>query len=224
MDYFTLPVGYDPKRAVIKHRTSSLELLDKVMQSEDDAGLYTLYQWFDGCDPVPICRVERPLIVGKPMVYLDTSAISYIDQPDTPEKEAVTLKFWKAVKGGAFQLVLSNVTLDEVMRCSEPKRSKMKALLKTATYTVIDVETTVTVKALASSICDQKLLPKRCKADTLHIASAIYSGCDVLASWNFSHLVNVSTINGVRFITLENGHPVIDLMTPAQIMEVYYGV
>jgi hypothetical protein len=48
----------------------------------------------------------------------------------------------------------------------------------------------------------------------LHIASAIVSECNVLLSWNFKHLVNIRTINGVRSITALTGYRFVDIYTP----------
>lgn len=224
MSYFTLPVGYDPQKAFIKHITDTEELMLPVLQTEDISGPYILYQRFDGCDAIPMCRVRKPLIVGKPLIYLDTSVVSYIDQPDTPEREAVTLKFWDAARAGAFDLVLSDVTLDEVKNCPEPKRSSMLTFLRTFTCKSVISEGNTEITTIIDAINKQGILPKRCVEDTRHIAVAVYEGCDVLASWNFKHLVNTATVTGIRTVSLNKGFSMIDLLTPEQIMEVHYGL
>jgi predicted nucleic acid-binding protein len=37
-------------------------------------------------------------------MYLDTSIISYLEAPDTPEKMSDTRKFWELFKGGTVEI------------------------------------------------------------------------------------------------------------------------
>jgi hypothetical protein len=42
--------------------------------------------------------------------------------------------------------------------------------------------------------------------DCQHIANAIISGCDIIVSWNFKHIVNHKTMMGVKAITALEGY------------------
>ena len=66
---------------------------------------------------------------------------------------------------------------------------------------------------------------KKIYLDRLHIASAIYSGCNIIVSWNFEHMVNVKTIDGVRMVCLAHNTPPVDIYTPTVLLErsVSYG-
>ena len=55
-------------------------------------------------------------------VYLDTSVISYLQQEDAPERMKDTLALWKEFENQKYDIYLSQVTIDEVGKCSEPKR------------------------------------------------------------------------------------------------------
>lgn len=55
-------------------------------------------------------------------VYLDTSVISYLQQEDAPERMKDTLALWTQFEAGKYDIFLSQVTLDEVGECREPKR------------------------------------------------------------------------------------------------------
>lgn len=46
-------------------------------------------------------------------IYLDTSVISHLDAPDTPEKMADTLKLWEGIKRGEYEVYVSYMTIDE---------------------------------------------------------------------------------------------------------------
>jgi predicted nucleic acid-binding protein len=56
-------------------------------------------------------------------LYLDTSVISHLQAEDTPEKNQDTLDFWRQIKKGIYQVVISDLTLTELIHCPEPKRS-----------------------------------------------------------------------------------------------------
>ena len=65
-------------------------------------------------------------------VYLETSTISHLDAPDTPDKMADTTLFWEDLQDGKHELFISPVVIGEIEQTREPKRSfllnQMKAL------------------------------------------------------------------------------------------------
>ena len=72
---------------------------------------------------------------------------------------------------------------------------------------------------LAREIISQGILPLQSIADSYHIATAIINECDIIVSWNFKHIVNVKTINGVRTITDLNKHKPINILNPLTLLE-----
>ena len=54
-------------------------------------------------------------------IYLDTSVISHLHQDDVPEKMADTLKLWDEIKQEKYDVYLSDTTLEEIRKCSQPK-------------------------------------------------------------------------------------------------------
>lgn len=148
----------------------------------------------------------------KHKLYLDTSIISYLYQNDVPEKEKMTNLFWKNVKSDLYEIYLSEITLRELNECSEPKKSLMKKALAEIKFNLIEINDEM--KNLVSSILNLKILTEKSKDDCFHISAAMVSNCDYLLSWNFKHLVNIKTINGVRAIASLNGYSSIDIITP----------
>ncbi|MDR0951750.1 MAG: PIN domain-containing protein [Oscillospiraceae bacterium] len=155
----------------------------------------------------------------KKRIYLDTSVISYLRQEDAPEKMAETLEFWEILKTGKYEVYISDVTIFELSKCLEPRRAELLALLSKIDYNEIETKDHADITELSIAIAKQKLLPERSVNDRLHIAAAILSGCNILVSWNFKHLVNVKTIDGVRMISIANNLNPVDIYSPTMLFE-----
>ncbi len=149
-------------------------------------------------------------------VYLDTSVISYLQQEDSPERMKDTLALWEQFESGKFDIYLSQVTLDEVGECREPKRTLLFKYLSRINYTKLEI-TTETIK-LANQIIKMGILTPKSFDDCQHIATAVVYGCDCIISWNFKHIVNIKTIRGVRAITNLEGYKSIDIMNPSVLL------
>jgi predicted nucleic acid-binding protein len=155
--------------------------------------------------------------MGKLKVYLDTSVISHLMQEDVPEKMADTLKLWDMFRDGKYDVYLSQVTIDEVRKCPEPKRSVMYDYLSDIKYTKLDIN--AETLELAQKIIDIGILTQKSFDDCQHIAAAVIGGCDCIISWNFKHIVNIKTIRGVRAITNLKGYKSIEILNPSVLLE-----
>lgn len=150
-------------------------------------------------------------------VYLDTSVVSYLSQEDAPERMKDTLKLWKDFVNGNYSIYLSQVTMDEIGKCSEPKRSLLYDYLSDIEYTKLEINAEVV--ELAQKIIDMGILKPKSFDDCQHIAAAVVNGCDCIISWNFKHIVNIKTIRGVRAITNLEGYKGIDIINPSVLLE-----
>jgi hypothetical protein len=54
--------------------------------------------------------------------------------------------------------------------------------------------------------------------DALHIALATLNNADVLASWNFKHIVNLNKIRLYNSINLRFGYRLIEIRSPREIL------
>ena len=145
-------------------------------------------------------------------IYLDTSVISYLQQEDALERMKDTIALWKQFEYGRYDIYLSQVTLDELGECPEPKRSMLYEYLSKINYTKLEI--TEEVLSVANRIVDMGILSPKSIDDCQHIATAVVHGCDCIISWNFKHIVNIKTIRGVRAITDLEGYKEIDIMNP----------
>ena len=150
-------------------------------------------------------------------LFIDTSVISHLDTPDTPEKMHDTHKLWDEIKSGVYDIILSDIVIKEIMRCSQPKLDILLGFLAEIEYQRIDSNDET--EEIAAQIIRLKILKEKNIDDCMHISAAIVSGCDYLVSWNFKHMVNVKTIKGVRAITNLLGYKSIDIVQPTMLVE-----
>lgn len=150
-------------------------------------------------------------------IYLDTSVISHLKQDDVPDKMNDTLALWEEIKSGDYDVTISAVTVKEILNCNEPKRSIMMDFLNDIEFQSIDINQEM--NELAHEIINRGILTKKSLDDCTHIAAAIVNNCDIIVSWNFKHLVNVKTINGVREIAASGHYKQIDIYSPTVLLK-----
>ena len=145
-------------------------------------------------------------------LYLDTSVVSHLDAADTPEKMADTLALWEELKAGKYDVVVSDVVLEEIGRCGEPKRTFMDTRLAEVKPFVAKKSSEAT--ELAGEYVKRQVLPQKSFDDGMHIALSVINHCDYLVSWNFRHLVNVHTLTGVKIVNAINNYQEILIVSP----------
>ena len=149
-------------------------------------------------------------------VYLDTSVISHLLQEDVPEKMADTRQLWEMFKDGKYEVYLSTVTLREIEKCSEPKKTQLIDRLNEIQFTTLDITEDIT--NIANKIIEMGILTQKSFDDCQHIGTAVVNSCDCIISWNFKHIVNIKTIKGVRAITHPESYKDIDIMNPSVLL------
>ena len=139
-------------------------------------------------------------------IYLDTSAIGYLDEHTSPNEMSDMRVLWDEIKHDKYDVVLSEVTLVELnARKNEDKVETLTDYLNEIHYDLIKVNDEVeTVANLVKST--GLLISDKHQNDRLHIGCAITSGCDVLVSYNFKNLANIRVIKGVRGISILSGY------------------
>jgi predicted nucleic acid-binding protein len=139
-------------------------------------------------------------------IYLDSSVVSYLDQQDAPERMAETHRLWEKIKAREFDVVISDVVRTEIDDCEESKRITLLSYLDEIKYSVVEVGANERALEIAGRFVDLGVLRQKSFDDCQHIAAAIISGCDVIVSWNFKHIVNHKTMMGVKAITALEGY------------------
>ena len=80
------------------------------------------------------------------------------------------------------------------------------------------VELTEEVIILADTYIFEKVVGQISLEDCRHIALATVSRVDVLASWNFKHIVNLDRIKGYNSVNLKLGYPMIEIRSPKDLI------
>lgn len=154
--------------------------------------------------------------MGIMKVYLDTSVISYLDQKDALERMKETQDMWEFFKKGQYEVYISDVVVYEIKKCSMEKREILLDYLDQIVYNII--ETDENTVSLAEKFIDFGVLKRKSYDDCRHIAAAVLAGCDIIISWNFKHIVNVKTIQGVKAVTTYEGYKDLMIYPPSALL------
>jgi len=151
-------------------------------------------------------------------IYLDTSAIGYLDEESSPNEMSDMQKLWVMIKNGKYIAVISEITFYEISQNKNTR--KVESLLNFIAeipYERININDEIGY--IANMVKQNGLIvADKHSNDRLHIGCAINSECDVMVSMNFKHLVNVTTIRGVRAISIMQCNRNIDIVSPASLL------
>ena len=71
---------------------------------------------------------------------------------------------------------------------------------------------------LADTYIAEKVVGKTSLEDCRHIALATINKVDVLASWNFKHIVNLDRIKGYNSVNYRLGYSMIEIRSPKDLI------
>jgi len=72
---------------------------------------------------------------------------------------------------------------------------------------------------LAEQYLKENVVGKTSRGDCIHIALATLHNADILVSWNFKHIVNITRIRGYNSVNYKLGHKILEIRTPREILE-----
>ncbi len=82
----------------------------------------------------------------------------------------------------------------------------------------VRIELTEEVNKLADTYILEKVVGRTSLEDCRHIALATINKVDVLASWNFKHIVNLDRIKGYNSVNLRLGYQMIEIRSPKDLI------
>ena len=123
-------------------------------------------------------------------IYIDTSVFGgYFDA----EFEPSTKPFFERIQKEKTKIIISEILELEIYKVPEHIIDFYESIPEDI---VEKVELTNEVRELAEKYIVEKVVGKTSRIDCQHIAIATISRADVLASWNFKHIVNLEKIRG----------------------------
>jgi len=146
-------------------------------------------------------------------IYIDTSVVGgYFDEEF---KEATNMLFQR-LENREVKFVVSDLLDLELLNA--PAHVK-ELLFKYSTDFFERVELTNEALQLADTYIEEKVVGKTSIEDCRHIALATIYKVDVLASWNFKHIVNLDRIKGYNSVNLRLGYAMIEIRSPKDLIK-----
>lgn len=147
----------------------------------------------------------------KQRIYIDTSVVGgYFDEEF---KEATTMLFDRLNKNEII-FVVSDLLDLELLNAPQHVRQ----LLHNTTDKFHRIELTEEAIKLPETYINEKVVGKTSLEDCRHIALATIHKVDVLASWNFKHIVNLDRIKGYNSVNMRLGYSIIEIRSPKDLV------
>lgn len=146
-------------------------------------------------------------------IYIDTSVVGgYFDEEF---KEATNMLFHR-LENKEVKFVVSDLLDLELINA--PLHVK-ELLFKYPKDFFERVDLTDEAIKLADTYIEEKVVGKTSIEDCRHIAMATIYKVDVLASWNFKHIVNLDRIKGYNSVNLKLGYSIIEIRSPKDLVK-----
>lgn len=148
----------------------------------------------------------------RPRIYIDTSVVGgYFDE----EFSEATQRLFKSLENNEIVFVVSELLDLELTGAPQNVRD---LLLQFSPDKFERVQLTEEVIKLADTYISDKVVGKTSLEDCRHIALATINRVDVLASWNFKHIVNLDRIKGYNSVNYRLGYPMIEIRSPKELI------
>lgn len=146
-------------------------------------------------------------------IYIDTSVIGGCFDDEFAGYS--NLLFQEFIIGKKIAVV-SNITLKELKQSPEHVKMKFEEIPKeNIEYVGLSVE----AEELAHKYIENGVISSNFLLDAEHIAIASMEKIDIVASWNFKHIVNINRIRGFNSVNLREGYQVIEVRSPMEIID-----
>jgi hypothetical protein len=149
----------------------------------------------------------------KQRIYIDTSVVGgYYDE----EFKDATIKLFDRWKNGEVLFVASDLLDLELLNA--PKQ--VRELLDNFEDHLLErIEFSQEASDLADEYVKAGVVGKTSIEDCRHIALASIHKVDVLASWNFKHIVNLDRIKGYNSVNLRLGYSMLEIRSPKDLIQ-----
>jgi predicted nucleic acid-binding protein len=145
-------------------------------------------------------------------IYIDTSIVGgYFDE----EFSEATKGLFERLENNEIVFVISDLLDLELTGAPQNVR---ELLYSFSADKFERVQLTEEAIQLADKYIAEKVVGKTSLEDCRHIALATINRVDVLASWNFKHIVNLVKIKGYNSVNYRFGYPMIEIRSPKDLV------
>ena len=160
-----------------------------------------------------------PAAHAKPLVYLETSFISYLTAPFSADekiaRDQVASRRWWEEERAKCDLMVSFAVWREIGDGNPDKAKGRESIIKA----IRSIPASADATRLANMLLAAHALPANSSTDALHIALASVAGADILLTWNCRHIANPVSLPKTVEVVLSAGFKCPALATPAQLLE-----
>jgi hypothetical protein len=148
----------------------------------------------------------------RPRVYIDTSVIGGCFDEEFAEWSK---RLFDEFRMGVKIAVVSDVTHRELVDAPRAIRDILEDLPEGS---IEEIAPSAEIRELAEAYVVAGALGGANRADAEHIASASVHRVDIVASWNFRHIVNLGRIRAFNAVNLRRGYPLLEVRTPREVV------
>lgn len=146
-------------------------------------------------------------------IYIDTSVVGgFFDE----EFEEATKKLFDRLQNNEVVFVVSDLLEVELINAPEKVANH---LLAYPSERFECIELSFEAMNLADTYIKEKVVGSTSLTDCRHIALATINKVDVLASWNFKHIVNLDKIRGYNSVNLRLGYSMLEIRSPKDLID-----
>jgi predicted nucleic acid-binding protein len=149
-------------------------------------------------------------------LYLETTIFNYYFDTDR-DGHADVVQLFDEIRKGKYEAYTSRYALLELQDASEPKRSKMLALIDE--YEISVFPASPEVDRMAALYISEEIIPPRFQDDSAHIAVASVNGLDCILSYNFQHINRLKTKLMTERINHREGYNGIVICTAREVLD-----
>lgn len=151
-------------------------------------------------------------------VSIETSIISHATARPSRDIQLAAMqqqaREWWATHGPRFELVTSQLVIDEASAGDPAAAAKRLALIQALPIVPIDDA----VRALARELVALSIMPHKAAADALHVATAAVAGVQYRLTLNCSHIANARELPRIYRLLDDRGFRRLLICTPAEFL------
>ena len=149
----------------------------------------------------------------KQLVYVDTSVIGGVFDEEFSVHSRL---FFDKVIAGEYKIIVSDILEQELEKAPDSVLSFFASIPEEA---IVRVELNEAADSLASEYLRAQVVGETSRTDCQHIAIASIIDADILVSWNFKHIVNITRIRGYNSVNLLNGYRQLEIRNPREVVD-----